>query len=103
VELVERVKAGRQTIEDISGGTFTVTNLGMMGIESFRPILYPGQSGILAVGAIKDTVVGQSGRELQIRPLMRLSVTCDHRIVDGADAAAFLNAVKQKLEKPASR
>jgi pyruvate dehydrogenase E2 component (dihydrolipoamide acetyltransferase) len=101
-ELVQRIKAGQQTIDDITGGTFTVTNLGMFGIESFRPILYPGQSGILAVGTIKDTVVGGPEGTVQIRPRMNMSVACDHRIVDGADAAVFLNAVKQKLEKPAA-
>jgi len=102
VGLVERAKAGRQTIEDISGGTFTVTNLGMFGIESFRPILYPGQSGILAVGTIKDRIVGNSGGTVQTRPFMNVSVACDHRVVDGSDAAVFLNALKQKLEQPAA-
>lgn len=102
LQLVERAKAGRQTIEDISGGTFTVTNLGMFGIESFRPILYPGQSGILASGMIKDTVVGSAGDTVQPRPLMNVSVACDHRIVDGSDAAVFLSSLKRKLEQPAA-
>jgi pyruvate dehydrogenase E2 component (dihydrolipoamide acetyltransferase) len=101
-QLVERAKVGRQTIEDISGGTFTVTNLGMFGIRSFRPILYPGQSGILAVGMISDTIVASAQGTFQTRPLMNASLACDHRIADGSDAAVFLSALKHRLEEPAA-
>ena len=89
-ELIDRARAGRQTMEDLSAGTFTVTNLGMFGIDSFQPILNPGQSAILSVGAIsRAPIIAESG-ELKTASLMKLTLACDHRVVDGAEGARLL-------------
>jgi pyruvate dehydrogenase E2 component (dihydrolipoamide acetyltransferase) len=98
--LIDRVRAGKQSIDDVSGGTFTITNLGMFGVESFKPILNPKQSAILAVGVIKETAAaGESGQVL-FRPMMNISLACDHRIIDGAEGAKFLSELKGLLENP---
>ncbi len=98
-ELVDRARAGRQTMEDLSAGTFTVTNLGMFGVDSFQPILNPGQTAILAVGAISRVpIIGESG-EVQTASLMKFTLACDHRVVDGAEGARFLAEVKSLLEQ----
>lgn len=95
---IDKVRQGKQSIEDVSNGTFTITNLGMFGIESFKPILNPGQSAILAVGMIKDTpVAGESG-QVVLRPMMSISLACDHRVVDGVYGASFLSELKEILE-----
>ena len=95
---IDKVRQGTQSIEDVSNGTFTITNLGMFGIESFKPILNPGQSAILAVGVIKDTpVAGESG-QVVLRPMMSITLACDHRVVDGAYGAGFLSDLKEILE-----
>ena len=99
--LIDRIRDGKQSIEDVSGGTFTITNLGMFGIESFKPILNPGQSAILAVGVIKETAAAGGSGQVIFRPMMNLSLACDHRIVDGADGAKFLSELKELLENPA--
>lgn len=95
---IDKVRQGKQSIEDVSNGTFTITNLGMFGIESFKPILNPGQSAILAVGMIKDTpVAGESG-QVVLRPMMSITLACDHRVVDGTYGANFLSEFKETLE-----
>ena len=95
---IDNVRQGKQSIEDVSNRTFTITNLGMFGIESFKPILNPGQSAILAVGMIKDTpVAGESG-QVVLRPMMSLTLACDHRVVDGTYGAKFLLDLKEILE-----
>ncbi len=102
-ELTERAKGGKLTIEDIRGGTFTISNLGMFGIEEFTAIINPPQSAILAVGKlVKKLLVLErpSGDELVIRPLMKMTLGVDHRIVDGAVAANFLHDVTAVLENP---
>jgi pyruvate dehydrogenase E2 component (dihydrolipoamide acetyltransferase) len=96
--LGEKVRAGRQHLDDLSNGTFTITNLGMFGIESFRPILNPGQAAILAVGRIKNTPVADDAAKISVKPIISLSLACDHRIVDGTDGAKFLNDLKGILE-----
>ncbi|MDQ0192521.1 dihydrolipoamide acetyltransferase family protein [Paenibacillus wynnii] len=86
--------------EDMTGGTFTITNLGMYGMESFSPIINQPEVAILGVNAIVDTPVVVNG-EIVIRPLMNISLTADHRAVDGAVAAQFMQKIKAYVEKPA--
>lgn len=100
LELAERVRGGSHTQEDLSGGTFTITNLGMFGIEQFDAILNPGQAGILSVGTIKPTPIAENDGGIAIRPILQLTLTCDHRIADGADGARFLVDLKAILENP---
>ena len=97
--LVERARAGKLTSEDMGGGTFSISNLGMFGIETFIAVLNPPQAAILAVGAIQDTPVARDG-QVVIRPMLSLTLTCDHRALDGATAAEFLSTVKTFLEEP---
>jgi pyruvate dehydrogenase E2 component (dihydrolipoamide acetyltransferase) len=99
LELVQRVRDGKQGADDLRGGTFTVTNLGMLGIDVFRPILYPGQSGILATGAIRETPIPDYRGGVCFQPVMRVTLACDHRIVDGAYGARFLQEFKETIEK----
>lgn len=93
-------KAGRLSPDDFSGGTFTITNLGMFGIERFSPIINLPEVAILGVNAIKDQVVVEDGN-IVVKPIMNLSLTADHRVVDGAVAAEFMARLKKKLENPA--
>jgi pyruvate dehydrogenase E2 component (dihydrolipoamide acetyltransferase) len=99
-ELVARAREGRQTSEDLGGGTFTITNLGMYGVDAFRPILYPGQAGILAVGAVRHLALADQGGRISAQPVMQLTLGCDHRVVDGAEGAAFLKCLRELLEQP---
>jgi pyruvate dehydrogenase E2 component (dihydrolipoamide acetyltransferase) len=96
--LTDRVKAGKQSMEDVSDGSFTITNLGMYGIESFNPILTPGQSAILAVGKIQNTPVADDQGRIFVAPMTSMTLACDHRVVDGADGAKFLADLKILLE-----
>ncbi|MCW3976783.1 MAG: 2-oxo acid dehydrogenase subunit E2 [Candidatus Bathyarchaeota archaeon] len=96
-ELVEKVRDGRLAKEDVSGGTFTITNLGMYGVDMFIPIINPPEAAILGVGKTTEKPVIVDS-EIRIRPMMCLSLSYDHRIVDGAPAAKFLQKVKQILE-----
>jgi len=98
--LVGRTREGKHTLDDITGGTFTITNLGMFGIESFDPIITPDQAAILSVGTIKMTPVVDNSGQICVKPVAGISVTCDHRIADGADAAKFLSDLKGVLENP---
>ena len=98
-DLVERTRAGRLTQADVEGGTFTISNLGMYGVERFVAILNPPQAAILAVGAIEERAVAETG-EVVVRPRMELTLTCDHRTIDGATASEFLGTVKDFLEEP---
>ncbi|MCF7947515.1 MAG: 2-oxo acid dehydrogenase subunit E2 [Spirochaetia bacterium] len=97
--LADRARTGELTQEEYTGGSFSVSNLGMYELDSFTAIINRPESGILAVGAIKDKPAAVKG-ELQIRPICGLSLTYDHRIIDGAPAADFLLSVKQLLENP---
>jgi len=98
-DLVGRARDGRLRVEDLDGGTFTISNLGMFGVEQFVAVLNPPQASILAVGATVDTVVPRDG-ELGVVPLMSVTLTCDHRAVDGATGAEFLQTVKAFVEDP---
>ena len=97
--LVERSRDAKLTADDLEGGTFTISNLGMYGVEQFIAVLNPPQAAILAVGAIEERPVAESG-ELVVRPMMSLTLTCDHRAVDGSNAAEFLRELKALLEEP---
>ena len=98
-ELVERARSGRLQQGDLDEGTFTISNLGMFGIERFIAVLNPPQAAILAVGSVEDRVVAVDGQPA-VRPRMELTLTCDHRAVDGATGAQFLTTVKEFVEEP---
>ncbi|HEY6009271.1 MAG TPA: dihydrolipoamide acetyltransferase family protein [Geobacteraceae bacterium] len=97
--LSDRARSGKITEADISGGTFSISNLGMFGVEEFMAVIHPPQGAILAVGAILDQPVAREG-QLEVARVMRLTLSADHRLVDGADAARFLAEVKRRLENP---
>ena len=99
-ELAKLAREGKLPPEKLRGGTFTITNLGMYGIESFSPIINQPEVAILGVNTMEDKVVVRNG-EICIRPIMNLSLTADHRVVDGSVAAQFLQRVKSLMEKPA--
>ncbi len=98
-DLLECARAKRLTPAEMSGSTFTISNLGMFGIESFTAIINPPESAILAVGKIVDTPVSV-GDEIELRPMMNLTLSADHRVVDGATAARFLAELQATLENP---
>lgn len=98
-DLAARARAGQLTAPELAGGTFTVSNLGMFGVTSFTAVLNGGQAAILAVGALSPQPVVVDG-EISVRHRVELSLTCDHRILYGADAAAFLARVRALLEQP---
>ncbi len=99
-DAVGRARDGKLTQQDLEDGTFTLSNLGMFGVEEFVAVLNPPQAAILAVGAGVDTPVVRDGAVV-VRPLLALTLTVDHRAVDGAEGAAFLRTVKQLVEEPA--
>ncbi len=96
-ELAEKARSGKLGKADMTGGTFTISNMGMLGVENFSAIINPGESAILAVSAGIDTPVVING-EIVIRNMMKVTVSADHRAVDGADAAQFAKAIKTNLE-----
>jgi pyruvate dehydrogenase E2 component (dihydrolipoamide acetyltransferase) len=98
-DLVSRARDGKLRSEDLEGGTFTISNLGMYDVDQFIAVLNPPQASILAVGATRDQVVPRDG-ELLVLPLLTLTLTCDHRAVDGATGADFLRTIKAFLEDP---
>jgi pyruvate dehydrogenase E2 component (dihydrolipoamide acetyltransferase) len=98
--LTEKAREGKLEKQDVSGVTFTVTNLGMYGVEVFTPIINPPEAAILGVGKIVKKPVAEED-EVKIKPMMTLSLSFDHRIVDGAPAAEFLWKIKETLENPA--
>ena len=95
-DLAERARAGRLHPPDVSGGTFTISNLGMFGVDAFTAIITPPQAAVLAVGRIADRVVAVNGL-IGIRPILTMTLSSDHRVVDGAQAAAFLKDVAEAL------
>jgi len=98
-ELVERAREGKLTREELSGGTFTITNLGMFGVDTFTPIINPPETAILGVGRIVEKPVVVD-KKIVVKPVMQLSLSFDHRVVDGAPAAQFLQKVKEIIESP---
>ena len=100
IDLVERAHGGKLRQEDLDGGTFTISNLGMYGVEQFVAVLNPPQAAILAVGTVEDRPVARDG-DLVVRAMMTMTLTSDHRALDGATASDFLRTVKSFLEEPA--
>jgi len=98
-DLVGRARVGKLTLQDLEGGTFTVSNLGMFGVEQFVAVLNPPQVAILAVGAVKDTPIAIDGG-IDVAPTVQLVLTCDHRAIDGADGAHFLQTLVALIEQP---
>ncbi len=98
MELATKARQGKLSKEEVSGGTFTVTNLGMCEVDFFIPIINPPEAAILAVGRVVERPVAIQGK-LEVRPMMMLSLSYDHRIVDGAPAAEFLRKIKNEIEK----
>ena len=101
-DLSDKARSGKLTKEELNGGTFTITNLGMYGVEFFTPIINPSEAAILGIGAIDEKPVVSSGK-MEVRRVMMLSLSYDHRIVDGAPAAEFLREIKAELEKRLER
>jgi pyruvate dehydrogenase E2 component (dihydrolipoamide acetyltransferase) len=99
-DLVGRARDGKLKREDLEGGTFTISNLGMFGIDRFTAVLNPPQAAILAVGQVDEQPVAEDGAVV-VRPLCHFTLTCDHRAVDGADGAEFLQTLKELLQQPA--
>ena len=98
--VAERARAGKLRPADIADATFTISNLGMYQVDQFSAIITPPQAAILAVGRIADRVVAVNGQPA-VRPMMTLTLSCDHRVVDGARAALFLNDLAQTIRQPA--
>lgn len=98
-EIVERAQTGKLRLTDLQGGTFTISNLGMYGIDAFNAIINAPQAAILAVGAVVDRVIPVAGQPA-IRPTLTLSLSCDHRVVDGARGAQFLATVAELITDP---
>ena len=99
--LVAAARAGSLPVDDMTGSTFTVSNLGMFGVDAFSAIINPGESGILAVGSAVPTAVA-AGEGIAVRAIMKLTLTADHRLIDGELGARFANAVRRRLEDPAA-
>jgi len=97
--LTERARAGRLKPADITGGTFTLSNLGMYKVDSFSAIITPPQAAILAVGSISERVVPVDGKPA-VRPMMTMTLSSDHRVVDGARAAEFLSELANAIREP---
>jgi pyruvate dehydrogenase E2 component (dihydrolipoamide acetyltransferase) len=98
-ELAQRARERRLTPEEYTGATFSVSNLGMFDIDEFTAVINPPEAGIVAVGAIAPRAVAVDG-QLAVRRRVRLTMSCDHRVIDGATGAAFLKTLKQMLENP---
>ena len=97
-ELAKRARDGKLTPDDYSGSTFTISNLGAFGVDHFTAIINPPDSAILAVGQIKDRPTVVDG-DIQVRPIMKLTLSSDHRVIDGAVAAQFIGGLKKMLER----
>jgi len=98
-DLVTRAQAGKLRPQDIQGGTFTISNLGMYGVDAFNAVINPPQAAILAVGRIAERVVPIAGQP-SVQPMVVLSLSCDHRVVDGARGAQFLAVLAELVEEP---
>jgi pyruvate dehydrogenase E2 component (dihydrolipoamide acetyltransferase) len=98
-DMVSRGQAGKLRPADLQGGGFTISNLGMYGVDAFNAIVNPPQAAILAVGRIADRVVALNGQPA-VQPTMMLTLSCDHRALDGAHGAQFLGALADLIEEP---
>jgi pyruvate dehydrogenase E2 component (dihydrolipoamide acetyltransferase) len=100
-QLASQVREGTVAPADLSGGTFTVSNLGMLGVARFTAVINPPQAAILAIGAASPRPIVGAGGAIAVRRIMEMTLSADHRIVYGADAAEFLQSVRKRLERPA--
>jgi len=100
-ELAARGREKRLQPEEYTGSTFSVSNLGMFGIHEFTGVINPPEAGILAIGGVEETPVAEDGHVV-VKPLMRVTMSCDHRVIDGATGARFLRTLKGMLEEPAA-
>jgi pyruvate dehydrogenase E2 component (dihydrolipoamide acetyltransferase) len=98
--LAEKARQGKLTPDEMTGSGFTVSNMGMLGVDQFSAIINPGEAGILAVGSAREAAVVVNG-QLAVRTCMCLTLSADHRLVDGALGAQFVNAIKARLENVA--
>ncbi|MEL7654831.1 MAG: 2-oxo acid dehydrogenase subunit E2, partial [Bacillota bacterium] len=102
--LFEKARTGKLKPDEYTGGTFTISNLGMFGIENFTAIINPPEVGILAVSATKDEPVvvkdANGNKTIDIQPMMNITLTVDHRVIDGLLAAQFVTEIKRLLENP---
>ncbi len=98
--LADKARQGKLTPDEMSGSTFTISNMGMLDVENFTAIINPGEAGILAVSSARETPVAREG-QIVVRTMMKMTVSADHRIIDGAVAARFINAIRAKLEEAA--
>ena len=99
-ELAGRAREGRMKPDDMVGATFTISNLGMFDVDDFIAIIVPPQAAVLAVGAARRVPVVDAGGQLAVGTRMKITISADHRVTDGAEAARFLQAVKAVLEQP---
>lgn len=100
-EMAGRARQKKLKPEEYTGSTFSISNLGMFGISEFTAIINPPEAGILAIGAVEDTPVAMDG-EVVVRPRMRVTMSCDHRVIDGATGSQFLGTLRSMLEEPAA-
>jgi pyruvate dehydrogenase E2 component (dihydrolipoamide acetyltransferase) len=98
--LQDKAERMRFAADDLTGGTFTISNLGMAGIEQFQAIINPSETAILAVGQVLKTPVGMPDDAIALRPMMKMTLSVDHRSLDGVMAAAFLSLVKDRMQEP---
>ena len=99
-DLIARARKGKLTSKDIKGATFSISNLGPFGVEQFTAIINPPEVAVLAVGAILPTVVPLEGDKIEVRPLMRFTLSADHRVLDGVIVARFITDLKTRIENP---
>lgn len=97
--LIEKARTNSLALTDLEGGCITISNLGAFGIDSFIPIVVPGQASILGIGRITDTCIPSNGNIL-VRKLMNMTLSVDHKVANGAYAAQFLDLVRKALEDP---
>ena len=98
-ELAGRARQKKLQPEEYTGATFSISNLGMFGIHEFTAVINPPEAGILAVGGVEETPVVEDG-QVVVRSRMKMTMSCDHRVIDGALGAAFLGTLKKMLEEP---
>lgn len=98
---IDRARAGRPSSSDLSGGTFSISNMGMFDVENFTAIINPGQGAILAVSSVIDTPVATVSSGVEVAPMMKVTLSVDHRIIDGTISSQFLHHFKSALESPA--
>jgi pyruvate dehydrogenase E2 component (dihydrolipoamide acetyltransferase) len=96
-KLADKARSGKLTPEEMTGSTFTISNMGMLEVENFTAIINPGEAAILAVSSTRQQPVVRDDKVV-VRSMMKITLSSDHRLIDGAMAARFVNAIKQKLE-----